>query len=78
MNNMLPFPHLYELTTSESETLWINIDDIQKITYASQNANWCWVYLSGNQTPYIVKSTPDEFYDAIIVDYMKLKEKYGL
>jgi len=47
MNNMLPFPHLYELTTSESETLWINIDDIQKITYASQNANWCWVYLSG-------------------------------
>jgi hypothetical protein len=78
MNNTIPFPHMIEIVTSDAETLWINVSNIDKISYARQNANWCYVYLKDSTTPFILKNTPDEFYEIIIQSYLNLKSKYGL
>lgn len=78
MNNTLPFPFLMEVETSESETIWINVSNIDKIGYSRQNSNWCYVYLKDAQNPIIIKNTPDEFYQIVIKNYLSLKSKYGL
>ena len=78
MNNNISFPHLYELTTSDGETLWINVNDIEKIEYSRQSANWSNLYLKDNQIPFLIKNTPDELYELIISDYLRLRERYNL
>jgi hypothetical protein len=78
MNSPIPFPHLMEIITSDAETIWINISNIDKISYARQNANWCYVYMKDNQNPIILKNTPDEFYEMVIENYLQLRTKYGL
>jgi len=78
MNNNISFPHLYELITADGETFWINVSNIDKIEYSRQSANWCNVYLKDNTTPFLIKNTPDEFYELIIEDYLRLKERYRL
>lgn len=78
MNNNISFPHLYELITADGETLWINVNNIDKIEYSRQSANWCNVYLKDNGIPFLIKNTPDEFYELIIEDYLRLKERYRL